>query len=232
MGRNSTFTLSLQCPFRTQIYIIEKWKSYFSEINIQYIPHQQLNIAFLPSERVWIHVSPAHIFFKRINLAIFFIIWLLDGKLFWIRYLNCTRRRNVRQETFFVYRVVHNWTPPVSSFGWIWAQLNPFRISIKFQPRISNLKICMETTAVEKVLSPFSQALQPQYLFTILKQLLWWYGRSTKSSSSEKVEANPIFSFNHLIHPLAPIILKPLLRQNFTQSVRKLKITASMAMNN
>ena len=162
MGKNFTFTLSLQCPFRTGIYIIEKWKSYFSsEMNIQYIPHQQLNIAFLPSECVWIHVSPAHIFFKRINLAIFFIIWLLDCKLFWIRYLNCTRRRNVRQETFFVYRVVHNWTPPVSSFGWIWAQLNPFRISIKFQPRISNLKICMETTAVEKVLSPFSQALQP-----------------------------------------------------------------------
>ena len=159
---HSHFTLSLQCPFRTGIYIIEKWKSYFSsEMNIQYIPHQQLNIAFLQSERVWIHVSPAHIFFKRIDLAIFFIIWLLDCKLFWIRYLNCTRRRNVRQETFFVYRVVHNWTPPVSSFGWIWAQLNPFRISIKFQPRISNLKICMETTAVEKILSPFSQALQP-----------------------------------------------------------------------
>ena len=39
--------------------------------------------------------------------------------------------------------------------------LNPFRISIKFQPRISKLKICMETTAVEKVLSPFPQALQP-----------------------------------------------------------------------
>ena len=82
MGRNFTFTLSLQCPFRTQIYIIEKWKSYFSEMNIQYIPHQQLNIAFLPSERVWIHVSPAHIFFKRINLTISFIIWLLDCKLF------------------------------------------------------------------------------------------------------------------------------------------------------
>ena len=27
-------------------------------------------------------------------------------------------------------------------------RLNPFRISIKFQPRISKLKICMETTAV------------------------------------------------------------------------------------
>ena len=51
-------------------------------------------------------------------------------------------------------------------------------------------------------------------------------------SGSEKVEANLIFSFNHLIHPLAPIILKPLLHQNFTQSVRKLKITASMPMNN
>ena len=43
---------------------------------------------------------------------------------------------------------------------------------------------------------------------------------------SQKMEANLIFSVNHLIHPLAPIILKPLLHQNFTQSVRKLKITA------
>ena len=234
-GKKFYFHIELTMSISNSDIYYWKWKSYFSEMNIQYIPHQQLNIAFLPSKRVWIHVSPAHIFSKRINLAIFFIIWLLDGKLFWIRYLNCTRRRNVRQETFFVYRVVHNWTPPVSSFGWIWAQLNPFRISIKFQPRISNLKICMETTAVEKVLSPFSQALQPPKIAKHTISQYWnnYCGNNKICySGSEKVEANLIFCFNHLIHPLAPIILKPLLHQNFTQSVRKLKITASMPMNN
>ena len=53
-----------------------------------------------------------------------------------------------------------------------------------------------------------------------------WWPCKICYSGSQKMEANLIFSVNHLIHPLAPIILKPLLHQNFTQSVRKLKITA------
>ena len=87
----------------------------------------------------------------------------------------------------------------------------------------------METTAVEKVLSPFSQALQPPKIAKHTISQYWnnYCGNNKICySGSEKVEANLIFSFNHLIHPLAPIILKPLLHQNFSQSVRKLKITA------
>ena len=105
-------------------------------------------------------------------------------------------------------------------------RLNPFQISIKFQPRISKLKICMETTAVQKRFLSFSPSTSTTKICKAYFSTIPWWPCKICYSGSQKMEANLIFSVNHLIHPLVPIILKPLLHQNFTQSVRKLKITA------
>ena len=130
-------------------------------MNIQYIPHQQLNIAFLPSERVWIHVSPAHIFFKRINLAISFIIWLLDCKLFlfdvWIAPGGGMLGK--RHSLFIELCIIEL---PLSrvlvEFG-----LNSIHFGFlsNFNPEYQSSKFAWKLLLFKNVFCPFPQALQP-----------------------------------------------------------------------
>ena len=59
---------------------------------------------------------------------------------FWILYRNCIWRGNIRKlETFFVYQALHNQLPLLGIL--VEFVLNPFQISIKFEPRDSNLNL-------------------------------------------------------------------------------------------
>ena len=61
---------------------------------------------------------------------------------FWILYRNCIWkwRGNIRKlETFFVYQALHNQLPLLGIL--VEFVLNPFQISIKFEPRNSNLNL-------------------------------------------------------------------------------------------